>query len=177
MDFKEIVCEKTEFDRLIVKLAHEIRDKYKEDLDNLAFVGIKTRGVPIANRLAREIKKLTKIDIPVGICDISAFRDDKLIKKEVTPCDIPFDVNGKRIVLVDDVLFTGRTVRAGMSAVLSFGRPRTLSVCVLADRKGYLEMPIHAEFIGVNLETLQDDVVSVSVKEVDKENSIKIYSY
>jgi len=177
MDFKQDVCEKDEFKKLIVTLARQIRDKYADDIENLAFVGIKTRGVPIAERLSKEIKKLTKVEAPVGVCDISAFRDDKLIKKDITPCEIPFDVEGKHIVLIDDVLYTGRTMRAGVSAILSFGRPASISVGVMADRRGFLEMPIYAEFIGVKLDTLQDDVVSVSVKEVDKEDSIKIYSY
>lgn len=175
MDFKQTICENEEFDRLVSKLAFEIKNTL--DVKNLAFVGVKTRGVPLAERLAKEIKKQTKQVVPVGSIDIAPFRDDNRNVKKAELKGFDFEVENKHIVVVDDVLFTGRTMRAAVSGVLAFGRPASVSVCVLCDRPGYLQMPVLARFVGVSLETAQDDVVSVSVKEIDKENSVKIYSY
>src|ERR1044071_7719923 len=139
----------SEIDRTLVRLAHEILEKTK-DLDRLAFIGIRRRGVPMAQRLAAKIEALEKRKVPVGILDINLYRDDLStvgVKPVLNATDIQFDVGGKDIVLMDDVLYTGRTIRAALDALFDKGRPARVRLLVLIDR-GHRELPIEAQFIG-----------------------------
>ena len=139
----------SEIDRTLVRLAHEILEKTK-DLDQLAFIGIRRRGVPLAQRLAQKIEALENRKIPVGILDINLYRDDLTtvdIKPVVSATDIPFSVQGKDIILMDDVLYTGRTIRAALDALFDHGRPSRVQLLVLIDR-GHRELPIEAQFRG-----------------------------
>jgi pyrimidine operon attenuation protein / uracil phosphoribosyltransferase len=159
----------SEIDRTLVRLAHEILEK-SADLDKLAFIGIRRRGVPLAQRLARKIESLEKREIPVGILDINLYRDDLTtvdIKPVVSATDIPFSVQGKDIILMDDVLYTGRTIRAALDALFDHGRPSRVQLLVLIDR-GHRELPIEARFIGRTVQTSDDEIIEVKFQEVDE---------
>jgi len=159
----------SEIDRTLVRLAHEILEK-SQDLDKLAFIGIRRRGVPLAQRLARKIESLEKRAVPVGILDINLYRDDLTtvdIKPVVSSTDIPFSVQGKDIILMDDVLYTGRTVRAALDALFDHGRPARVHLLVLIDR-GHRELPIEAKFIGRTVQTTDDEIIEVKFQEVDE---------
>jgi pyrimidine operon attenuation protein/uracil phosphoribosyltransferase len=159
----------SEIDRTLVRLAHEILEK-SADLDKLAFIGIRRRGVPLAQRLARKIESLEKREIPVGILDINLYRDDLTtvdIKPVVSATDIPFSVQGKDIILMDDVLYTGRTIRAALDALFDHGRPSRVQLLVLIDR-GHRELPIEARFIGRTVQTSDDEIIEVKFQEIDE---------
>ena len=158
----------SEIDRTLVWLAHEVLEKTK-DLDLLAFIGIRRRGVPLAQRLARKIEALENRKIPSGILDIKLYRDDLTtvdIKPVVSSTDIPFSVQGKDIILVDDVLYTGRTVRAALDALFDHGRPSRVQLLVLIDR-GHRELPIEARFVGRAVQTSDLEIIEVKFQEVD----------
>ena len=158
----------SEIDRTVVRLAHEVLEK-NSALDQLAFIGIRRRGVPLAQRLARKIEALEKIAIPVGTLDINLYRDDLStvdVKPVVNATDIPFPLPGKRVILTDDVLYTGRTVRAAMDALFDKGRPASIHLLVLIDR-GHRELPIEAQFIGRKVETSDDEIIEVKFREID----------
>jgi pyrimidine operon attenuation protein / uracil phosphoribosyltransferase len=158
----------SEIDRTMVRLAHEILEKTK-DVDELAFIGIRRRGVPMAQRLAKKIEALEKRTIPVGILDINLYRDDLSTvgsKPVVNPTEIGFPVKGKDIILMDDVLYTGRTIRAALDALFDHGRPARVRLLVLIDR-GHRELPIEATFIGRILQTSDTEIVEVKFQEVD----------
>ena len=157
-----------EIRRATTRIAHEIleRNKGAKDLD---LVGIAARGDDLARRLAGEIGRIEGVDVPVGVLDITFYRDDigwRAEAPEVHETRINFDISGTTIVLVDDVLYTGRTVRSAMDALVDFGRPRAVQLAVLVDR-GHRELPIRADFVGKNLPTRSADLVRVAVKEVD----------
>ena len=158
----------SEIDRTLVRLAHEILEKTK-DLDLLAFIGIKRRGIPMALRLAQKIEALEKRKIPVGILDIKLYRDDLStvdVKPVVSATEIPFSVQGKDIILMDDVLYTGRTVRAALDALFKHGRPSRVQLLVLIDR-GHRELPIEAKFVGRVVQTTDIEIIEVKFQEVD----------
>jgi pyrimidine operon attenuation protein/uracil phosphoribosyltransferase len=158
----------SEIDRTLVRLAHEVLEK-TQDLDRLAFIGIRRRGVPLAQRLARKIEALESRKIPSGILDINLYRDDLTtvdIKPVVSSTDIPFSVQGKDIILVDDVLYTGRTVRAALDALFDHGRPSRVQLLVLIDR-GHRELPIEARFVGRQVQTSDLEIIEVKFQEVD----------
>ena len=158
----------SEIDRTLVRLAHEVLEKTK-DLDLLAFIGIRRRGVPLAQRLARKIEALESRKIPSGILDINLYRDDLTtvdIKPVVSSTDIPFSVQGKDIILTDDVLYTGRTVRAALDALFDHGRPSRVQLLVLIDR-GHRELPIEARFVGRQVQTSDLEIIEVKFQEVD----------
>ncbi|MGB7761626.1 MAG: bifunctional pyr operon transcriptional regulator/uracil phosphoribosyltransferase PyrR [Bryobacteraceae bacterium] len=158
----------SEIDRTLVRLAHEVLEKTK-DLDQLAFIGIRRRGVPLAQRLARKIEALEGRKIPTGNLDINLYRDDLTtvdIKPVVSSTDIPFSVQGKDIILIDDVLYTGRTVRAGLDALFDHGRPSRVQLLVLIDR-GHRELPIEARFVGRQVQTSDAEIIEVKFQEVD----------
>lgn len=172
---KTVVMGENEIKRALVRIAHEIVEKNK-GVDGLVIVGIRTRGVFLANRLAQEIFKIEKKEIPVGTLDITLYRDDlSLIARQplVLKTEIPFDVSQKKIVLTDDVLYTGRTVRAAMDAIVDLGRPQVIQLAVLIDR-GHRELPIRADYIGKNLPTSRKEIVKVKLEEVDGENKVVI---
>ncbi len=158
----------SEIDRTLVRLAHEILEKTK-DLDKLAFVGIRRRGVPLANRLAAKIKDLEGREIPVGVLDINLYRDDlsTVAEKPVhNATEIPFSVTGKDVVLMDDVLYTGRTIRAALDALFDQGRPSRVQLLVLIDR-GHRELPIAARYVGRMVQTSDREIIEVKFREID----------
>lgn len=156
--------------RALTRMAHEILERNR-GLDELALVGIRTRGVPIARRLARALKEINGDDIPTGALDITLYRDD-LMRNPVGPqpvvrrTEIPFSIDDRKILLVDDVLYTGRTIRAALDALIDFGRPRAIQLIVLVDR-GHRELPIKADYVGKNLPTSLKQSVRVRLQEVD----------
>jgi pyrimidine operon attenuation protein/uracil phosphoribosyltransferase len=161
--------------RALVRIAHEIVEKNK-GAENMAVIGIQNRGGPLAERVAKLIEQIEQVEIPVGLMDITLYRDDiqtKLEQPLVQKTDILFDVVDMTIILVDDVLYTGRTVRAALDQIIDFGRPRSIQLAVLVDR-GHRELPIRADYVGKNIPTAPDDRVKVKIKEVDGEDSVSI---
>ena len=159
----------SEIERTVVRLAHEIVEK-NNGTANLGLVGIKRRGIPLANRLARHIERIEKTAVPVGTLDITLYRDDLSTvgpKPVVEPRAIEFDIAGKDIVLVDDVLFTGRTIRAALDALFDHGRPRRVQLLVLIDR-GHRELPIEATFVGRRVQTSDVEIIEVKLQEIDQ---------
>ena len=159
----------SEIDRTLVRLAHEILEK-NSDLDRLAFIGIRRRGVPLAQRLSRKIESLEQRAVPVGILDINLYRDDLTtvdIKPVVSATEIPFSVQGKDIILMDDVLYTGRTIRAALDALFDHGRPARVHLLVLIDR-GHRELPIEAQFVGRTVQTTDNEIIEVKFQEIDQ---------
>ncbi len=164
---KKVVLRSEEIKAMINSLAEEILKRHSNLLDRLALVGIRTGGVYLMERINRIIKKKTKINIPCGVVDITLYRDDidtSPIKPTIGDTELMFDVNDKYIVLVDDVLYTGRTIRAAIDVIIDFGRPRKIEVAVLIDR-GNREIPIYAEYIGQKIETKEKDRVTVRFSE------------
>ena len=158
----------SEIERTLVRLAHEIVEK-NNGVANLGLVGIMRRGVPLAHRLAKILSRIEKTDVPVGTLDITLYRDDLSTvgqRPQVKQSTMEFDIQGKDIVLVDDVLFTGRTTRAAMDALFDHGRPRRIQLCVLIDR-GHRELPIEASFVGRAIQTTPDETVEVMLQESD----------
>jgi len=158
----------SEIDRTLVRLAHEVLEK-TDDLHRLAFIGIRRRGVPLATRLAEKIRSLEKLDVPVGFLDINLYRDDlsTVSEKPVhSATDINFPVTGKDIVLCDDVLFTGRTIRAALDALFDKGRPARVQLLVLIDR-GWRELPIEARYVGRMVQTSASEIIEVKLNEID----------
>jgi pyrimidine operon attenuation protein/uracil phosphoribosyltransferase len=163
----------SEIDRTLVRLAHEIMEK-TADLDQLAFIGIRRRGVPLAQRLARKIDALENRKVPVGILDINLYRDDLTtvdVKPVVSATDIQFPVQGKDIVLMDDVLYTGRTIRAALDALFDHGRPSRIRLLVLIDR-GHRELPIEAQFVGRVVQTTDNEIIEVKFQEIDQTEKV-----
>ncbi|HLJ46236.1 MAG TPA: bifunctional pyr operon transcriptional regulator/uracil phosphoribosyltransferase PyrR [Bryobacteraceae bacterium] len=159
----------SEIDRTLVRLAHEILEK-TEDLNRLAFVGIRRRGVPLAQRLARKILDLEKLDVPVGFLDINLYRDDLSTVSERpvhNATEINFPVTGKDIILMDDVLYTGRTIRAALDALFDKGRPARVQLLVLIDR-GHRELPIEARYVGRMVQTSSNEIIEVKFQEIDQ---------
>jgi pyrimidine operon attenuation protein/uracil phosphoribosyltransferase len=161
--------------RALTRIAHEILERDR-GAEGVLLVGIADRGDELASRLAGEIHRIEGIEVPVGVLDITFYRDDIGLKAEapeVHETRIPFDITGRTVVLVDDVLFTGRTIRAAMDALMDFGRPRRIQLAVLVDR-GHRELPIRADFVGKNLPTHREDDVRVLVVEVDGEDAVVV---
>ena len=158
----------SEIERTLVRLAHEIMEK-NNGAHDLGLVGIRRRGVPLAERLSQLIQRIEKSPVPVGTLDITLYRDDLSTlgpKPVVQKTEIGFPVTGKNVILVDDVLYTGRTVRAGMDALFRQGRPRKVQLCVLIDR-GHRELPIEAAFVGRSVQTSMNEVIEVKLQEID----------
>jgi pyrimidine operon attenuation protein/uracil phosphoribosyltransferase len=158
----------SEMDRTLVRLAHEILEK-SEDLSKLALIGIRRRGVPIAERLAAKISTLEKIQVPVGILDINLYRDDLSTvgaKPVINATEINFDIQGRDIILTDDVLYTGRTIRAALDALFDHGRPARVQLLCLIDR-GHRELPIDARYVGRKVPTTKNEIIEVKLQEID----------
>ena len=175
MQVKATLMDSKDVQRTISRLAHEIVE-YNRGTENLVIVGIQTRGANLAKRIADKIGEIENVEIPTGYIDATLYRDDflKRIKQpKVQVTNIPFDVDEKNIVLVDDVLYTGRTVRAALDALVDFGRPARIDFAVLIDR-GHREMPIKANFVGKNIPTSIGEEIKVKVKEVDGEDIINL---
>ena len=161
--------------RAITRISHEILKKNK-GIDDVVLVGIKTRGVPIANRISKKIEQIEGKPVNTGEVDITLYRDD-LKKVNVDPVingsNINFNINDKIVVLVDDVLYTGRTVRAALDAIMDIGRPKSIQLAVLVDR-GHRELPVRADYVGKNVPTSKSEVISVKLIETDEEDSVTI---
>ena len=158
----------SEIERTIVRLAHEIVEK-NNGADNLGLVGIKRRGVPLAQRLAKILARIEKVEVPVGTLDITLYRDDLSAvghRPEVRPAAMEFNIQDKNIILVDDVLYTGRTIRAALDALFDHGRPRRIQLAVLIDR-GHRELPIEAGFVGRKVPTSNSETIEVMFQETD----------
>lgn len=162
----------SEVERTLIRLAHEILEK-NNGVDDLALIGIRRRGAPLAERLAKIIQRIEKKPVPVGTLDITLYRDDLSLdersvdfKPVVQKSSIGVSVVGKSVVLIDDVLYTGRTTRAAMDALFHGGRPKRLQLCVLIDR-GHRELPIEASFIGRTVQTTENEIIEVKLREVD----------
>lgn len=165
--------------RALTRMTYEIIEKNK-GIDNLVLIGIKTRGIYLARRIADRLKQLEGADVSVGSLDIALYRDDRhdaSLGNEPTVNtqgeQIDFDITGKQVILIDDVLYTGRTIRAALDALMDQGRPQTINLAVLVDR-GHRELPIRADYVGKNIPTSSDEQVSVSVEEIDGKDSIEI---
>lgn len=172
---KKFLVNEKEVNRIITRMAHEIIEK-NHGAKELCIIGIRTRGVYVGERLANIIKKIENVEVPVGILDITLYRDDvDSIDKQpiVKETDIPFDITNKKILLVDDVLFTGRSTRAALDAIMDFGRPKEIQLAVLIDR-GHRELPIQADFVGKKVFTSLKEMVEVNLKEIDNVDQIKI---
>ena len=161
-------------DRSLRRISHEILERNASQLDGLALVGVLTRGVPLARRISENIKQFEGIDVPVGSLDITLHRDDFADEDQhLRGSDVPFDVTGRTVVMVDDVLYTGRTARAAMDTLLELGRPAAIRLAILVDR-GHRELPIRADYVGKNVPTAREDRVLVSLLETDGEDGVVV---
>jgi pyrimidine operon attenuation protein/uracil phosphoribosyltransferase len=169
---KRQLLSEADIERTLQRLAREIVEKSGGTKD-MAFVGVRRRGVPLAQRLTRIIQEFTGAAIPVGILDITLYRDDlsTVAQPVVQSTEIPFDVDGRDLLLVDDVLYTGRTVRAAMNGLFDLGRPKRIRLCVLVDR-GHRELPVEAAFVGVKVQTTETETIEVQLIEVDHEERV-----
>ena len=161
--------------RAVTRIAHEILEGNRSGAD-VVLVGIAARGDDLARRLVSEIERIEGVTVPVGVLDITFYRDDIGLRKEapeVHETSIDFDVTGKTVILVDDVLFTGRTIRAAMDAVVDLGRPRSIELAVLVDR-GHRELPIRADYVGKNVPTRTDELVRVLLEETDGADAVEV---
>jgi len=175
---KAVLLNKTEISNAILRLSHQIVESFS-DLDSIGIIGIRTRGEPLAKRIVKNIKTLYKKDVDFGTLDVTFYRDDfstNLGSPEVGPSDIKFNINKKNIILIDDVLYTGRTIRAALDELFSFGRPATVKLGVLVDR-GHRELPIKADFIGKNYPTALNEHIHVLLKETDNKEEVNIVQY
>lgn len=172
---KKLLMDETAIKRAITRIAHEIIERNK-GVENVALIGIRRRGGPLAQRLADRIEEIEGIRVPVGILDITLYRDDLTTlaaQPQLHRTEVFFDINDMNIVLVDDVLFTGRTVRAAMDALIDIGRPRCIQLAVLIDR-GHRELPIKADYVGKNIPTSLQEIISVMVTEIDNKEEVVI---
>ena len=171
---KAVLMESEDIRRVINRIAYEITERNK-GIKDVIIVGIRTRGVPIAERLANAISEIEGSKPPVGILDITLYRDDlsTLLQPLVRSTELPIDINEKIIVLVDDVLYTGRTIRSALDALMDIGRPKAIQLAVLIDR-GHRELPIRADFVGRNVPTSKQESVSVKISSIDGEDKVVI---
>jgi pyrimidine operon attenuation protein/uracil phosphoribosyltransferase len=174
-----VVMDADRIGRTLTRIAHEIVERNK-GTDDLALVGVRTRGVPIARRIARTLREITGDEIPTGALDITLYRDD-LMRHAVGPqplvrkTEIQFSIDNRKILLVDDVLYTGRTTRAALDALIDYGRPKAIQLIVLVDR-GHRELPIKADYVGKNLPTSPEESVQVRLTEIDGEDEVVLQS-
>jgi pyrimidine operon attenuation protein/uracil phosphoribosyltransferase len=172
-----VVMDAARMSRTLARIAHEVAERNR-GIEELAFVGVRTRGVPIARRITDALVGILGVRVPLGSLDITLYRDD-LSRQAVGPqplvrrTEIPFSIDDKRILLVDDVLYTGRTVRAALDALIDFGRPRSIQLVVLVDR-GHRELPIKADYVGKNLPTSASQVVHVRLEEIDGRDEVAV---
>ena len=174
MDKAEIMDENGIF-RAVIRIAHEIIEKNK-GIENLVLIGIQRRGVPLAKMIAQKIKEVEGKEVPVGILDITFYRDDLSMLSQhpvINGTEINFPVNDKIIVLVDDVLYTGRTVRSAIDAIMDIGRPKMIQLAILIDR-GHRELPIRADYVGKNVPTSKNEVINVKLFDIDRINNVTI---
>jgi pyrimidine operon attenuation protein/uracil phosphoribosyltransferase len=175
---KTVIMDEQAIRRGLIRIAHEIIENNK-GIKDLVIVGIRTRGVPLAERLVDEIERIEGVRLPVGLLDITLYRDDLSTlsyQPVVHQTQIPGDINGKKIVLVDDVLYTGRTARAALDAIIDIGRPKVIQLAVLVDR-GHRELPIRADYVGKNVPTSSKEVVGVQLMPVDQADKVVIKEF
>jgi len=172
---KAFIVNADEMRRAVVRISHEIVERNR-GIEDVVLVGIRRRGVPLAERIRENIRAFEGAEVPLGILDITFYRDDlqKVAQQPIArPTEIPYNLDDKIIVLVDDVLFTGRTVRAALDAIMDFGRPRAIQLAVLVDR-GHRELPIRADYVGKNVPTSRREIIHVHLEEIDGEDGIRI---
>lgn len=178
MKLKSILLDEKAIQRSLVRISHEIIEKNK-GVEDIVLVGIKRRGYPLAKRIAAQIAQFENFQVPVGSVDITLYRDD-LSKLDDMPKinskDVGIEVKGKKVILVDDVLYTGRTARAALDAVIDAGRPNMIQLAVLIDR-GHRELPIRADYVGKNIPTSKNELISVELSEIDGADSVRIYEH
>jgi pyrimidine operon attenuation protein/uracil phosphoribosyltransferase len=173
MNIKAKLVDKEGLDRILTRIAHEILEKNKGS-KNLVLIGMRTRGEFLAKRLQKKIKDIDGVELPFGVLDVTLYRDDfrtRLKQPQVSVSDITFDINEKDVILVDDVLYTGRTVRSALNALMDFGRPSSIQLCILVDR-GHRELPIRADYAGKNIPTSLNEEIKLKVEEYDGEDAI-----
>lgn len=172
---EKVIMSAEEMRRALVRIAHEVIER-NHGPEGLVFIGIYTRGVPLATRIARYAKAIEDADIPVGALDIGPYRDDLSDLEtlpQLRPNDIPGVIAGRRVVLVDDVLYTGRSIRAAMDALVDFGRPQRIQLAVLVDR-GHRELPVRPDYVGKNVPTSRKEAIEVRLREVDGKDEVAI---
>ncbi len=175
-DIKAVLMDEATVNRTVMRMAHEITEKNR-GVNELCLLGIRRRGEPLAQRLQENIERIEGVRVPCGAVDIRLYRDDVTAGQDtpvVEPLSLPFSIVGKTVVLVDDVLFTGRTVRAAIEAVFSLGRPRAIQLAILIDR-GHRELPIRADYVGKNIPTAHSELVAVKLPPVDNEVGAYLY--
>jgi len=173
MKIKTKIVDTEGFDRILTRISHEILEKNKGSQD-LILMGMRTRGEFLARRIQNKLKIFDGADLPLGVLDVTLYRDDfrmRIKQPEVSVSDITFNINEKHIILVDDVLYTGRTVRSAMNAIMDLGRPASIQLCILIDR-GHRELPIRADYVGKNIPTSLNEEIKVRMTEVDEEDAI-----
>lgn len=173
MKIKSKIADKEGLDRILTRISHEILEKNKGS-QNLVLIGMRTRGEFLAKRIREKIKSIDNAELPLGILDVTLYRDDfrtRIKQPEVSVSDITFDLNEKDVVLADDVLYTGRTVRSALNALMDLGRPASIQLFILVDR-GHRELPIRADYVGKNIPTSQYEEIKVRLSEVDDEDAI-----
>jgi pyrimidine operon attenuation protein / uracil phosphoribosyltransferase len=176
MNLKSVLLDDKAIQRSLIRISHEIIEKNK-GVEDVVLVGIRRRGFPLAERIAAQIAKIEGVEVPVGSVDITLYRDDLTCLDDmpkVNDKDIGINVKDKKVVLVDDVLYTGRTARAAIDAVIGVGRPKMIQLAVLIDR-GHRELPIRADFVGKNVPTSKTELISVELNEIDEADSVKLY--
>lgn len=176
MEFKTQIMDRAAVERTLVRIAHQIVEK-NDGTEGLCLMGIRSRGVPLALRLAKNIREIEGVEVPVGKLDISLYRDDLTQVADmpvVSRTEVPFSVEGKTVVLVDDVIYTTRTARAAMEAVIALGRPAKIQLFALINR-GHAEFPIKPDYVGKNIPTSKNEVVAVRLQETDGETAVLLY--
>jgi pyrimidine operon attenuation protein / uracil phosphoribosyltransferase len=172
-----VVLDAARISRSLARIAHEILER-NHAVDELALIGIRTRGVPLAKRIAQSIREINQHEVPTGALDITLYRDDLMrtpvgAQPVIRKTEIPFSIDDKRVLLVDDVLYTGRTIRAALDALIEFGRPKAIQLIVLVDR-GHRELPIKADYVGKNVPTSSSQSIQVHLTEIDGRDEVEI---
>lgn len=173
MNIKSKIIDKEGLQRILTRIAHEILE-HNRGSKNLVLIGMRTRGEFVAKRIFEKIKEIEKVELPFGVLDVTLYRDDfrtRLKQPEVSVSNITFDITEKDVILMDDVLYTGRTVRSALNALMDFGRPATIQLFVLVDR-GHRELPIRADYVGKNIPTSFNEEIKVKMEEIDGEDAI-----
>lgn len=173
MNVKSKIIDNEGFNRILTRISHEILEHNKGS-KNLVLMGMRTRGEFLAKRIQERIKSIDGVELPMGVLDVTLYRDDfrmRMKQPQVSVSDITFDINEKDVILVDDVLFTGRTVRSALNALMDMGRPKSIQLCILIDR-GHRELPVRADYVGKNVPTAQNEEIKVKMKEHDGEDAI-----
>lgn len=176
MKLKSVLLDEKAIQRTLIRISHEIIEKNK-GIEDMILIGIKRRGFPMAERVAAQIAKIEGVEVPVGSVDITLYRDDLSTSEDmpkINDRNVGVNIKNKKVILVDDVLYTGRTARAAIEAVIANGRPQSIQLAVLIDR-GHRELPIRADFVGKNVPTAKNELISVELVEIDGVDSVKIY--